>query len=408
MIIARNLIFTFALTFLFLESQGQIFDDIAKFNGKSEKPAVLYFHFKGCPPCKQMDDITFKNDTLVNCLKSNYALYEIYGFEQLQKQYRTTYQVFSDPSILFLNKDGDEIHRIVGYYSPEDLCKEISISTTKENIRTKDSLYNLNCDNISFLNEYMWIKDKLGQVDSALIYNYLRNINYQSLSDEKNLRNVIHFGYYKGRRYFNYNSAIYRLLDRFLKENPKSRYANPIRNRLLLCLIENAYQEPAHILKEQLIKEIEQLEFGQVIRIQDMTADSTLRAISAFAYPSFELRYEMSTDKHDLVKQESVLLGHIKFIQNDAARLNEIAWRIYEGEYPVLTTEKGLELIKRCIKIEQKYVYVDTYAALLYKNGALQEAKQQAVLAIELAKIENVPFDETNLLLNKINQALNN
>jgi hypothetical protein len=52
------------------------------------------------------------------------------------------------------------------------------------------------------------------------------------------------------------------------------------------------------------------------------------------------------------------------------------------------------------------YMLLDTYAALLFKNGELKKAKQYAELAIETGKKENEEVRETEVLLKKINGSL--
>lgn len=49
---------------------------------------------------------------------------------------------------------------------------------------------------------------------------------------------------------------------------------------------------------------------------------------------------------------------------------------------------------------------LDTYAALLFKNGELKKAKQYAELAISTGKKENEEVNETESLLKKINASL--
>ncbi len=49
---------------------------------------------------------------------------------------------------------------------------------------------------------------------------------------------------------------------------------------------------------------------------------------------------------------------------------------------------------------------LDTYAALLYKSGDLNKAKQYAETAIETGKKDNEEVQETEELLKKINASL--
>ena len=58
------------------------------------------------------------------------------------------------------------------------------------------------------------------------------------------------------------------------------------------------------------------------------------------------------------------------------------------------------------IKTNPSYIILDTYAALLFKNGEPTKAKQYAELAIETGKKDKEDVQETEELLKKINASL--
>ena len=65
--------------------------------------------------------------------------------------------------------------------------------------------------------------------------------------------------------------------------------------------------------------------------------------------------------------------------------------------------------MQNCVLVkEPSYVYIDTYAALLYKTGKLSEAKAQAKLAIKVGKADGEKTTETEKLLMQIEDALAN
>lgn len=65
---------------------------------------------------------------------------------------------------------------------------------------------------------------------------------------------------------------------------------------------------------------------------------------------------------------------------------------------------------KRAIEVKSKsfllYVYIDTYAALLYKTGKYNKALIQAKKAIVEAKKVAADYSETEKLLEKIKRKL--
>ena len=61
--------------------------------------------------------------------------------------------------------------------------------------------------------------------------------------------------------------------------------------------------------------------------------------------------------------------------------------------------------MNKVVELDPQYMFVDTYAALLYKNGDLKGAKKYALKAIEIGKSDKSNVSETEALLEKINAS---
>lgn len=83
-------------------------------------------------------------------------------------------------------------------------------------------------------------------------------------------------------------------------------------------------------------------------------------------------------------------------------RVNSICWTLYENTDDREILKKGVMWMKPVVALEDSYAYLDTYAALLYKTGDLQEAEKQAKLAIEKGKASGEDVSATEELLQKI------
>lgn len=77
--------------------------------------SLLYFHFKGCPPCKRMDDEVLNQDSITTILAGKFNCYSIYRFDSLETVYRKKYNIKGNPAFIFRDKNDVEIHRIVGF-----------------------------------------------------------------------------------------------------------------------------------------------------------------------------------------------------------------------------------------------------------------------------------------------------
>src|SRR5688500_12014127 len=114
------------LPFTILRGQNDLFNNINTFNHEAlgEKTGLIYFHFKGCPPCKRMDIEVLSSERVREHLDSNFVCFDVFGFDSLETKFRNLYGVKGDPAFLFVNNKGQVLHRIVGYYNTEQFLIE--------------------------------------------------------------------------------------------------------------------------------------------------------------------------------------------------------------------------------------------------------------------------------------------
>jgi len=85
--------------------------------------------------------------------------------------------------------------------------------------------------------------------------------------------------------------------------------------------------------------------------------------------------------------------------------INNYCWMIYENVDDREILLKAVEWMKKVIEVQPISFNLDTYAALLYKTGDLEEADNYADQAIEAAKKEGQDYSSTKELKEKIRKA---
>gem|GEM_PF-159575 len=90
----------------------------------------------------------------------------------------------------------------------------------------------------------------------------------------------------------------------------------------------------------------------------------------------------------------------------NADEINQVSWTLYEKceDKDVLAQATGW--MKRVVEIKPLYMYIDTYAALLYQTGQYKQARAQAELAIITGKEAGENVSSTESLLEMIKQKL--
>ena len=92
---------------------------------KANRPIMIDFRADWCISCKELEEITFKDEKVIDALKG-YELYQVDVTQNLdeQKNIMRYFDIYGPPAILFF-KDGKELRskRVTGYKSPQEFFK---------------------------------------------------------------------------------------------------------------------------------------------------------------------------------------------------------------------------------------------------------------------------------------------
>jgi hypothetical protein len=394
------------LPFTLLKGQNDFFRNIRLFEEGDwvGKPKLVYFHFKGCPPCKRMDNEVFSLSNVRVYLDSNFFCFEVYGFDSLETRFRETYDVKGDPTFLFLNENDKEIHRIVGFFDEGNFLAECNKADSSISLSRLDNMYSQKSYDLAFLKEYIHTKERARQLDSNLIFEYLNSIPDSKLLDNDFFIDLLHYGYYEGIWEQPIHSRYYKAIKNAYQNELYPDFHEEIRNRMIFSLNFHLYRMDFTSTEvDTVIAELKKLENGSRIVLKDIHSNGYFAYLQD-RYPSFEFEYKRALNTPGGKNHTEVFKQHATTVNNNAQELNSLAWGIYEGKYPE-SPELGIELVKRALEISPTYGYYDTYAALLFQTGNFDEAKTVALHAIEVAKTSKEDYSETEALLVKIESA---
>ena len=101
----------------------------------SNKIIMVEFMADWCPPCKKMDSETFSNERVIKKL-NEFILVKINVDTQqdIAEEYNGNAKKYGGigiPNILFLDKEKNILHRIVGFHNPSQLISVMDSVLTK-------------------------------------------------------------------------------------------------------------------------------------------------------------------------------------------------------------------------------------------------------------------------------------
>ena len=89
----------------------------------TNKSIFVDFYADWCYYCKEMDEVTYTDPQVEEKLTQNYVLVKINVDDN--PDLSSQYQAYNLPTMVILDSDGNEINRIIGYQTPEQLLNQI-------------------------------------------------------------------------------------------------------------------------------------------------------------------------------------------------------------------------------------------------------------------------------------------
>jgi len=349
----------------------------------SNKIIMLDAYTSWCGPCKWMaknvftqpEVATYYNSTFVN---AKIDMEKGEGIELAKK-----YGVQAYPTFLYINGDGELIHRVCGGMEGADFITQgkTALDNTANYFSVRKKFKDNPKDNAI---QFFEAADRACENASVELETYLKLLTKEEVSSPANFRLL-----------YNTITAFSDPAFPFLYSNYAvfaSKYGNDTLDKKLMPIYENALNRAG---SKNDFKKVEELKTSYAI-IKDVKLKDYLNDVAAVA----------SIDKNKNPDKYYATLATMvdKHFMNDANALNHFSWDFYEKVSDKKLLERARVWSAKAAAISNDYATNDTYAAVLYKLGMKAEAKKVAETAIDLAKKNGEDSKETEELLKKIDQ----
>lgn len=390
----KNLVLSLLLLFAFsamAQNRQIIFEtgNLASVYEKAKKENKLIFvdaMTTWCGPCKHMAKHVFTNDTVADYFNANFVNLKLDQEKGEGIDFAKKYDVNCFPNLIFLDANGNIIHRQAGSIPSKEFIEFAMKTKTPElaygALRTKYESAPLNESNVE---GYITLLMNCCQDPSPKALSYIATVKEEDLLKRTNWIVVRDFVYNHESREIKY----------FLKNQ---------------STFETKYGKDT---VEQKLQQLGKSYFSKYTRAAEFDQPGYEKAKKEFAelkWPKtdaiiFESDMEAYTRFNKAKYYELAAADFQKYYNSNANALNSMAWDFYENVSDKKLLKSAILMAKRACELNSNYAYLDTYASVLYRAGEYKEAEIMANKAIEKAKTElMVPteYKETSALLEKI------
>lgn len=339
-----------------------------------------------CGPCKYMSKNIFTNDTVADYYNANFVNLKLDMEKGEGLDFAKKYDVSCYPNMMFLDGNGNVIHRVAGSmpvapfidFGKKTKTPEIAFGALKNKYESAD----LNESNVV---EYINLLMGCCLDPSPKALSYIAKVKEEDLLKRNNWIVMRDFVYNHESREIKY----------FLNNQPK---------------FEKQYGKDT---VEQKLQQLGKSYFSKYVRAKEFDEAAYEKAKKEFTdlkWPHTDaILFESDLEtfaRHNKAKYyELAASAFQKHNNNNANALNNMAWDFYENVSDKKLLQSAISMSKRACELNNSYANLDTYAAVLYRAGEYKEAEIMANKAIEKAKAEKMSaeeYKETSALLEKI------
>lgn len=383
------LIITLVFCTLFSFSQNRsisfnhgTFSEILEQAKKENKMVFIDCYTVWCGPCKWMAKNTFTNDTVVDFYNSNFINAKIDMEKGEGIEIAIKYGINAYPTLLYINSDGVQMHRICGAAPPKEFVEmgKDALSADKQ-LATYTMKFNNGKVNATLAKIYFGMLSNACQSYNKEVNNYFENIQKEELFTRGNWEIIYSF-------ITDINSTTFQTFKKEKETFAKFYTKDSVDAKILDVYINAMYD---HMGKSN-IKSYEEIK-TQLLNLNIKKADKEILKA--------DIQNDQRQQNWEAYADNSVMYIE-KYNINDANELNSFAWTFYEQVDNKEKLEKAANWAKKAVEANNNYAFNDTQAAVLFKLGRKEEALVAAEKAIQLAKKEEADASATVELLEKI------
>lgn len=331
-----------------------------------------------CGPCKMMAARVFPLEEVGKVYNERFinAKFDMEKGEgpELAKRY----SVMAYPTYLFVDGNGDIVHKGLGYIPQEEFLALADAATGENSLGAMNKRYDGGERSAEFLQTYSEVLAGVYEQEKAAVVagEYLDMV--EDWSSPEIMEMLISSPGEPGGKRMTY---LLDNADAAMKAAGAGNFVMTMQRALI-----------GHYMKENSV--------GELPAAADLTA--TYKQYGGKLAPRLMDHYTM-LHAQQTRDDDAYLPAAVKYYDtygsDNAMELNSIAWTVFETSDDQKQLKKALGWAKKSVEMEAGYANMDTLAWLYHKTGDKKMAKATALKAIEMAKASGEDYSETEKIL---------
>ena len=367
------------------ESHETAWADILK-KAKAENKIVFVDAFTTwCGPCKVMSNTVFPLKEVGDVFNARFVNAKIDMEKGEGPSIAEKYGVRAYPTYIFVNGDGELVHRSLGSMPAEKfIAVGESAADPERQFFSLKKKYEAGEKSADFLKRFAYACQDAQE--AALI----QPVADAYLATQKDLLTKDNMDFI-----VKFTSGIESPNFAFMVKNQAAFEEKIGKSGIEKLIYQTAFRDVAN---KSYVKSKREFD---MVKAKDLGSKYLTPALLDQVISSMTLaQYEMKNELPQLLAH--VIVHMEKYPSDDAQQLNQYAWTFYEKCDDKAQLAKALTWSLKSIEISDEYAFNDTAAALYFKIGNKQKAKEYAEKAIKQAKETNFDAADTEALLKKI------
>jgi thiol-disulfide isomerase/thioredoxin len=334
---------------------------------KEQKKIVFVDAFTTwCGPCKRMASEVFTQESVGNYYNTNFINYKYDMEKDGGPTFARQYKITAYPTLLFIDGDGKEVHRELGFRAPEALVTA-GRAALKQTDRSGEfkSRYDKGERSPELLRDYAYALLQSGQENQKIANEYLKT--QTDLGTEQNLLFLFDFANEA-------DSRIFELMCQHREALSKHKDAATIAAKVRSAC-DQTVKKAVSFRNPELLAEAKK-----------KFAAFDKAGAKRFAAEADVVYFRETDQKPELVKALDNLVK--KFASKDAPKLYESARELIFTVGSPDALAKAEKWAQKSYALEAKYEHALCYATALMKTGRKKEALAVANEAVKLAVAE--------------------